>query len=334
MAEMSKWERVEAAVAQQPTDRLPWSLWRHFYDQETSAADLAAAMLRWQGDHDFDLLKVNPRAQYHAEAWGARFRYSHRPTVKPVLERAVVRDPGDWERLGVRPPSAPALDEQRQALARIGRGLRGQVPFVETVFSPLGVAGYLVDDEVTLLQHLREYPNQVKAGLDAIAETFTTFVQEVLDAGADGIFFATTSWATTEMLTEAEYDEFGRPFDLRVLAAAAEARLNVLHVCRSHNMLRRLLDYPVQVLHWAVGADGNPTLEEIAESMSGKGRAVSGGLTDAALLSPDPGPALRQAKDAAGQARGRGLILAGECSIPVTSSPGTIDALHRWILQG
>ena len=334
MAEMSTWERVEATVAQQPTDRLPWSLWRHFYDQETSAADLASAMLRWQHDHEFDLLKVNPRAQYHAEVWGARFRYSQRPTVPPVLERAVVRDPGDWERLDVRPPSVPALDEQRQALALIGRGLHGRTPFVETVFSPLGVAGYLVDDELTLLQHLREHPAQVKAGLAAIAETFATFVQEVLDAGASGIFFATTSWATREMLTDAEYDEFGRPFDLRVLAAAAEARLNVLHVCRSHNMLRRLLDYPVHVLHWAVGADGNPTLEEIAESAAGKGRAVSGGLTDAALLSPDPAPALREARDAASQARDRGLILAGECSIPVNSSPGTVDALHRWILQG
>src|SRR5262249_38784226 len=136
MAQMSKWERVEASIQQQPTDRLPWSLWRHFYDRETSAQDLARAMLDWQTRNDFDLLKVNPRAQYHAATGGGRSRYSGRPDVKPVAESLVVQSLADWQRIDRRPPTAPPLEEQLRALSAIGRDLRGTVPFVETVFCP------------------------------------------------------------------------------------------------------------------------------------------------------------------------------------------------------
>jgi uroporphyrinogen decarboxylase len=331
MAEMSKWERVEASIHQEPTDRIPWSLWRHFYDRETSAVDLARVMLEWQNRNDFDWLKVNPRAQYHAEVWGCRYIYSGQPTIKPVAERLVVRTPADWRRIEAQPPTAAPLEEQLQALSAIGRGLRGAVPFVETVFCPLGVAGYLIGDEQALRRHLQEHPDDVHQALRAITETLIAFVQEVLNAGASGIFFATTAWATTDMLSEAEYDTFGRRYDLQVLAAAAEARLNVLHVCRKHNMLRQLLDYPVHVLNWATGEEGNPALGEIADTA--KDRAVAGGLSNAALLAQDEAQALREAADAADQARNRGLILAGNCSIPVTSSQHTIDAVHRWILQ-
>src|SRR5258707_746237 len=118
MAQMNKWGRLEASVEQQPTDRVPWALWRHFYYRETNAGDL---------------VKVTPRAQYHAEAWGCRYRYSGQPDVKPVAENLIIKTAGDWERIDVRPPSTPALDEQLKALTEIRRGLRGEVPFVETV---------------------------------------------------------------------------------------------------------------------------------------------------------------------------------------------------------
>jgi uroporphyrinogen decarboxylase len=331
MAQMNKWERLEASIQQQPTDRIPWALWRHFYDEETSAAGLARAMLDWQTRNDFDMLKVNPRAQYHAEAWGNRYRYSGHPDVKPVLENAVVRSPGDWQRIEVLSPSTKAFDEQLQALAEIRRGLHGAVPFVETVFSPLMVAGYLAGDVKTLQQHIREHPRAVHLALQAIAETFISFVHEILNAGASGIFFATGAWATYDTLTDDEYTAFGRPYDLQVLAAAAEARINVLHVCRKNNMLRRVLDYPVHVLNWATDEEGNPSLGEIADTV--KGRAVAGGLSTTALTALDSTEALRQAAEAADQARNRGLILAGNCSIAVNSSQATIDAVHRGLLH-
>ena len=331
-AHMNKWERLEASVRQEPTDRIPWALWRHFYERETTASGLARAMLDWQTRNDFDLLKVNPRAQYHAEAWGNRYRYSGQPDVKPALESAVVASPDDWHRIDMKPPSTPAFAEQLQALSEIRRGLRGEVPFVETVFCPISVAGYLAGGDVKLLQqHLREEPAAVHSALQAITETFVAFVHEVLNAGASGIFFATGAWATYDTLTDAEYEAFGRPYDLRVLAAAADARVNVLHVCRQNSMLRRLLDYPAHVINWAATEEGNPSLGDIADSV--KERAVAGGLSDAALTGRNESLALKEMATAADQAGNRGLILAGNCSIPINSSQAVIDAIHRRLLQ-
>jgi uroporphyrinogen decarboxylase len=329
MAQMSKWERLEAAIQHQPTDRIPWALWRHFYDRETSAGDLARVMLAWQTRNDFDFLKVNPRAQYHAEVWGARYRYSGQPNLKPTVEEVLVKSADDWARIEVRPPTVAPLEEQLRVVSEIGRGLRGVVPFVETVFTPLNICSYLCGDPRTLQTHLRDHPKEVHRALRAIAETFVPFVHELLNAGASGIFLATGATASRELLTEEQYAEFGRPYDLPVLAAAADARLNILHVCRSQNMLRALLDYPVHVLNWAVGEEGNPSLGEIADAAPN--RAVAGGLSNRALASEDEQLAMTEIDSAVDQAGNRGLILTGTCSISLQSSQVNIDAVHRRI---
>jgi uroporphyrinogen decarboxylase len=74
MDQMNRRERVRAALQGKPVDRPPISFWRHFFDKETSAAGLAEAMLDFQCTYDWDFMKVNPRACYHAEPWGCRFQ--------------------------------------------------------------------------------------------------------------------------------------------------------------------------------------------------------------------------------------------------------------------
>ena len=328
MATMNNWERIEATISGAPVDRTPYSFWRHFYDRETSADGLAGAMLEWQHRHGFDLLKVNPRAQYHSEAWGARYQYSRQPHVKPRIEYVPIHTPDDWQRIDVIKATTGSLGEQLRAIQMIGRDLNGRVPFVETVFSPLGVAGYLTGDDATLLEHLRQHPTQLHQGLGVITETFISFVHELLNAGASGIFFATTHWATYTTLTDDEYTEFGRPYDLQVLNAAREARLNVLHVCQEKNMLLHLLDYPAPILNWAAVSDTNPSLAEVASRAPGK--AVMGGISDAALLADDPYQAIQEASTAREAIDGRGWIMAGNCSIPTRSRDEIIAALREW----
>jgi uroporphyrinogen decarboxylase len=220
------------------------------------------------------------------------------------------------------------LEEQLRAVSEIGRGLRGAVPFVETVFTPLTICGYLCGDAQTLRTHLRDHPKEVHRALRAIAETFVPFVHELLNAGASGIFLATGATASRALLTEEEYAVFGRPYDLQVLAAA-DARLNVLHVCRGQNMLRALLDYPVHVFNWAVGEEGNPSLGEIADAAPN--RAVAGGLSNRVLTAEDEQLAMNAIDSAVDQAGNRGLILTGDCSISLQSSQVVIDAVHRRI---
>ena len=72
---MDKRERVRTALAGGQVDRPPATMWRHFYDQESTADGLTQAMLSFQRQYDWDFMKVNPRASYHAEDWGLTMRY-------------------------------------------------------------------------------------------------------------------------------------------------------------------------------------------------------------------------------------------------------------------
>jgi uroporphyrinogen decarboxylase len=87
---------------------------------------------------------------------------------------------------------------------------------------------------------------------------------------------ATTAWATSTRLSAAEYASFARPSDLRLLRKLAKAEFNVLHVCRAHNLLKPVADYPVHAFSWDPRAAGNVSLAEGKALLGGK--TVIGGL--------------------------------------------------------
>ena len=64
--QMTHRERVRAALDGRPWDRPPVSMWRHYFEHERSAETLAEAMLGHQSRYDWDFMKFNPRASYHA----------------------------------------------------------------------------------------------------------------------------------------------------------------------------------------------------------------------------------------------------------------------------
>lgn len=328
--QMSKRERVMAAVRGDETDRPPWSLWRHFYHAEYSAEDLAERMGSWVSAYGFDFLKVNPRAEYHVQVWDARYRPSSDEHQRAARLDFPVKSPDDWRRIEPRGLDGPALVEQLAALRALAARLGGEVPFVETVFSPLGVAGYLVADNETLQRHVREHPAAVHQGLEAITQTFAPFAAACLEVGADGIFFATTRWASRDWLTPEEFAEFGRPYDLRVLEAAGGASFNILHVCDSHNMLLDLADYPVQAFNWAATDPTNPSLADAA----GLPGLRIGGISREALTTEDPNVAAREAEAARAQAGDRRWALGPNCSVLTRSREANIRAAGRAIGAG
>ena len=70
MKQMSRRERVMAAVNRQPVDRVPYAVWRHFPSVDRSPAGLAQATLRFHERYGSDFLKITPRGGYAVEAWG------------------------------------------------------------------------------------------------------------------------------------------------------------------------------------------------------------------------------------------------------------------------
>jgi uroporphyrinogen decarboxylase len=312
MDQMNKRERVRAALQGNPVDRPPISFWRHFFEKETSAAGLAQAMLGFQRTYEWDFMKVNPRACYHVEPWGCRFQFSGQPHIDPKLIEAVIKTPDNWGQIKPLSPTTGAFGEQLEALRLIKEGLGGEVPFVETIFTPLSVAGRLVGSDEVMCDHLKQHPERVHEALEAITVTFEGFARSCLEVGVDGVFYATTGWATYDRLTDAEYAEFGRPYDVRILRAVEGASFNILHVCRSHNMLWKLMDYPAHAVNWATADATNPQIGEVWQRSH---RPVIGGVDHLdTLRHGTPEAVAAQIRNAVGQAR-EGLLIGPGCSI-------------------
>jgi uroporphyrinogen decarboxylase len=96
---MDHWQRIEAAIHGQPTDRMPIALWRHFPDDDLFADKLVAHTLAWQQRGDFDLVKFMPPGTYGVEDWGAVTAYRGAPNGAREVIQAAVNHTEEWGRI-------------------------------------------------------------------------------------------------------------------------------------------------------------------------------------------------------------------------------------------
>jgi uroporphyrinogen decarboxylase len=321
---MTKGERVAAALAGDEVDRVPVSFWGHDYLREWAPAGLAEATLERFRQYDWDFIKVNPRATYYAEAWGSRYRSSGDALHGPVNVDYVLKAARDLGRLAPLDVQDGPFGEQLAALRLVGEGLAGKAPFIQTVFSPLAVVGRLANGDLGFVRRcMHENKETLHRAVDAVAQTLAAYAKACLDAGADGIFFATVEWATYDVATAEQYAEFGRPYDLQVLSAVAEAEFNVLHVCRKHNMLASMLDYPVHAFNWATNETDNPGLVEVLAQSE---RAVMGGVAVRTVSEGTPEQVTVEVAEALADTAGHRFLMSAGCSIPPQTPEANLKA--------
>jgi uroporphyrinogen decarboxylase len=324
-----KRELLQATLLGETTDHLPTSVWRHFYDFERTAERFSEAMLGFQKKFDWDFMKVNPRSQYHVEDWGTRYGYPDGNDQRPTRSLTPIKSVKDWGGIQLLNPLKGVLNEHLTSLNLIRKGLNGEVPFVMTIFTPLSIASRLVDSDETMLKYIRDYPKEIHAALNAITESFRAYIIECLNVGVDGIYLATTSWATYNLMTSPEYLEFGRNYDLRLLDAAKECIFNILHVCKSNNMLTELADYPVNAFSWDTTDPTNPTLEEMRKCTKS---TLIGGINDHCLLSGKTNEIKAQVIDVLSQVERKRLMLGPGCSIPIDCPDSNLYTLREYPL--
>jgi uroporphyrinogen decarboxylase len=339
MTTFTKRSRVDAALRGEPVDRPPVSAWRHFIPEERSAAPLAEAHLRFFQTYDWDWLKVNPRATYYAEAWGARYDNDDYTGVLPRLIETPLRSAADLTRIGPRNPDTPALAEQIELVRRIKAGV-GDAHLLQTVFSPLSVLAFLSaqpgDQSADLglgssferlRALLRENPAAAHTALNTIAQSLARFAAANVAAGASGIFFAIVRLARLGVLTAREYAEFGRPYDLQVLEAVQGAPFNLLHICGVRVHFDQVLDYPVHALNWATLGQDNPSLAQARERTS---KALVGGLDEHGTLQHgSPADVLAEAQGTLARAGRAGVLLAPGCGLALDVPEANLRALRQ-----
>ncbi len=328
MAEMSKWERLMAAVRGEPVDRVPVALWRHFPGDDQDPEDLAAATVAFQRRYDFDFVKVTPASSFCVRDWGAEDRWVGSLEGTREYTRYPIQSPDDWFTLESLSPTEGALGVQLRCLRRVTEQLP-DVPVIQTIFSPLAQAKNLVGKD-RLMVHLRMHADALHAGLAVIAETTARFIAEAQRTGIVGVFYA-VQHARYGLLSEDEYAAFGRHYDLQVLEAVQTLAFNVLHLHGSDVMFDLLADYPVQVMNW----HDRETPPSLVQGQARFGGAVCGGLQRwEVIVRGRPDDVRAQAADALRQTGGQRFILGTGCVTPIVAPMANLRAVREVVGVG
>lgn len=326
--------RIRTALALGRPDRPPAGWWGHTFRQEWSPAALAAVTVERARRHGWDYVKLQPRATCFAEAFGAQFRPSEDGAAAPAAVRPAVGDAADLAALPVVTADAPSLADQVSALAMVVSELGPGVPVLQTVFSPLTVLGYLLGgDKGAAVRMLRDRPDEVVPALDRIGAALLDFSARSVAAGAAGVFYAISGYASAGGVHAAEYERLALPADRRVLESLPDAAwFNALHLCGAAVHFDLAGRLPVQAVSWAVHDAGNPSLVEGRERA---GRAVMGGVAQKTTLSGGgPDDAADEVRSAVEETGGAGFILAPGCSVPPEAPEENLKAMMEAVVTG
>lgn len=320
---MTARDRVLAAIQGKPVDRAPIAFWRHFPNDDQKAETLASAHVAFQKRYEWDLLKVTPSSGYYGDDWGLRASFKpNREGIRHYMDRPV-KKAADWAHLKTLDVTTGVYGRELHALRLVRESLPDHL-IISTIFSPLTIARTLAGEQA-LVRYLREDPNALHQGLEIITDVTSRFAAETLPAGADGVFFA-TQCASTEYLTVEEYEEFGRPYDLRVLDAVRRADFRILHIHGTAIMFDELTDYPVDMLNWH-DRRTPPSLAQARERFSG---CLAGGVNEWETLSSGTAEQIAaEIKDAIAQTGGTRHLVAAGCVIPVDIAEERLKATKQ-----
>ena len=323
---MTSRERIQAAIAGEPTDRLPFSFWYHFRTEPWFPPQLHPdyhppvheAVIRAyiegmsRAEYEFwhryqpDLLKVMHDIPYE---------------MTPDLPR--IKQPDDWRRLPALEPHQGHFGAHLQMLQRLREMLPPEVPIIETVFNPFYYGVRISEGQ--LLSHLEQVPETVQVGLQTIHQNLVAYAQAALRI-CDGIYYA-VSGASLDSAPREVYERYFLPLDRELLTAVAHAPMNVLHLHGYGEIYADLWEEPpAAIVCWS---DRACTLS-LAQGKQLFKRCVMGGLNERELAHYRREQVFQQAHDAIDQVGRTGFILAPGCALPTDIHPALLLAIREF----
>ena len=320
---MTKRERLEATIAGEAVDRPAVALWRHWPVDDQRGDELARATLDFQNTYDFDFIKVTPASNYSVAGYGVETEWEGNAEGTRTRGPGIINSPEDWLKLKPLNPDEGLLAEIVSTNQIIGNSVKGETPFIQTIFNPLSQAKNLGRER--LFSDIRQHPDAVKAGLATLTETTIRFIERLKSTGCAGIFLA-LQHASFDLLTEAEYKDLCYPLDLQILEATEGMWLNVLHLHGQNVMFDLVGGYPAQVINWH-DVETPPSLSEAIDKTK---MALCGGLRQwETMVRGTPKNVQAEAEVAIDATGGKRFILGTGCVTPIIAPTGNILAARK-----
>ena len=271
---MNKIERIKAALEGKDVDKLPFAFWSHLPGIDLDPEKLAKETYAFYKKYDIDFVKTMNNGMYSIEDFGCEIDYSEVPKGGVAkITKTPITCAEDWQNIKEVPLTSKAISRELYSLELLLDMLKDEnVPIIFTAFSPITTAEKLSGKK--LKEHINEGKGElIHKALEEITKTTCKLVEKVIEMGASGIFFASQLTTFNEM-TDEEYLEFGKPYDLKVLESASKGWFNVIHAHGNNIMFDILKTYPVQAFNWHAWE----TLPDINEARDLTGKCLMGGI--------------------------------------------------------
>lgn len=317
--------------------------WQHLVGHEYGAPEFAQAYVDFVKRWDWEWVKINPRAVYYAEAWGARFDPAdYQGFVLPKKTSSPIAKPSDIGRIAeLDVLDNPAFSEAIEAATLIRRGLEDRA-VLQTVFSPLSVLLQIADlplypsdtyahSETTVQDLILNQPEAAKQALRHIANTLAAYVTELVKpeseggAGLDGIFFAITGTVSEDYFDHDQYREFSEPYDRIVIEALRKASPDAVvlfHTCQAHSHAQWFDDGRAELLQWDSFLADNPEVDQLRTAVPVVGASAQDFSVDG-----DVEAVARELDKTITALIGTPFLLAPSCTVPTPASDASLQAL-------
>lgn len=328
---MTKRERFEKFLANEPVDRVPVAFFHHFTTEQewlTGLTDEAAFEKNIEG-HRIARAKFDPDV----------IKIMNDTLMIMPVDTSFVKTAADLRKIQPPMPGSAFFEKSKELTKRVVAIYEGSdAPIYITAFSPCiilrnSISGMDIGTAVAhskLYSFLEEDPESVMAALDIIADSVIALNKMLLtECGAEAVYLSVNNQA--HYVPDEFYTKYIAPSDKKVLAAANElSKFNMLHICGYHgkaNNLELFKDYDVPVFNWAVHAEGVGLAE--GKKLFG-GKPVCGGFAQAETIytgtREEVTAEVAKYLDEVGQV---GVMLGADCTVPTDID----DERLKWVRQ-
>lgn len=279
METMTKIERVKAVIAGKPVDRPPFIAWGpHLNLEDKHVGDFTKAVIAYEDQYDFDILKVMQNGLYNTEDFGQVIDET-RDSDDACFEKtriAALNCLEDIQNLKKKDIYKGALGREMESIRILCDYYKDRVPVLPTVFGPYRMfcqlTGYyglnnrnrnfIGGDMMPFIKaHEEEYLYAMEVLTDQVIDMMNGF----LDMGAAGFFFCPGGTYGSDPSADEDYLKYIRPYDQKVLEAVYDRSLfTMLHICGMEAQhMDYMLDLPAHAINWEDQSPFNPSIEQV-----------------------------------------------------------------------
>ncbi len=264
---MTGTQRMRALVEKQPVDRIGVSGWVHMPMVDHNVHDMVKATIHVTDYLGWDFVKIMSTGHYVPEAFGGDITLSKDLTHwYGTINRYPIQDLEDLKNFPVLDMENPVFQREVAIAKELAEHYKGNLPVLATIFTPLTCLQEMMSRGTSerVNAFIRENPKEVHAALERLVQTNFNYLDALMDAGIDGIFFA-NQYSSRTAFTPELFREYCAPYDKMILDHIKDRTwFNILHVHGEKQlMFEECIDYNVQAFSWENCAPGVPE-EELA----------------------------------------------------------------------